>query len=332
MFNRLAVGTVKGGEGLMALVLDYLQRQNIQCITVDDGKGEDGGTDEIMIPAAVAEKVAGGAADGGIIIDSWGIGGSVTVNKFRGVRGSRCTSATTARYTRRHNDSNILCLGYKPLGAYLCLDIVKAWVNSEFEGGRHAISVNLIRSGEEHQFKGADILSSLGESGNVRALRGHIERVYIANDHAGFEAKGRVTGILRERKIDVVDLGTESTEIVRYPYYAARAAQKVKESPGCGAVLICGTGIGMSIAANKFKGVRAALCTGESGARYAREHLDSNILCIGGKIIGQFELEDTVNTWLDTRFRENLGPVLAALNEIEDCNLQETGWKPANNI
>ncbi len=84
MFYRLAVGTVKGGEGLMALVLDYLQRQNIQCITVDDGKGEDGGTDEIMIPAAVAEKVAGGAADGGIIIDSWGIGGSVTVNKFRG--------------------------------------------------------------------------------------------------------------------------------------------------------------------------------------------------------------------------------------------------------
>lgn len=331
MFYRLAVGWVKGGEGLRDLLLQFLERQNISCITVNGDVEADAESDEVLISSAVAKKVASRSVDGGIIIDRCGIGGSIIANKFKSIRASRCTSTTTARYTRCHNDSNILCLGYMSLGGKLCLDIVRVWLNSEFEGGRHAISVDLIRCGEGRQLKG-DLPDAAEDIGEYPDIRGVLEKVYLANDHAGFETKGLITRICRERGMEVVDMGTESTEIVRYPYYAARVAEKVKESPSHGGILICGTGIGMSIAANKFKGIRAALCTDEFSARYAREYLDSNVLCIGGKITGQFELEDMINGWLDIKFRENLQTILTALWKLENGNLQETCWKPVNNI
>lgn len=333
MFHRIVVGAVDAGREYKALVIRQLQQQNISCITLDYNAYPDIGRDSgIAVAAAVAGMIAEDKADGGIIIDDCGLDASITANKFKGVRASRCTSVTTARYTRCHNASNVLCIGYGSIGLKNSLDIVKTWITNEFEGGRHAISVNLIRTGEEMQFNPEKDVHRETEDWLRLNGRWPLEKVYIANDHAGFGTKEFISRLLAERHIPVVDMGTGSTEIVRYPYYAARIADKIKQSSHTGGILICGTGIGMSIAVNKFKGIRAALCTDKSSARYAREHLDANVLCIGGKIVGQFEIEDIVNTWLDTGFMEELKGNLSYLEEIEDRNLAESDWKPVSNV
>ena len=127
-------------------------------------------------------------------------------------------------------------------------------------------------------------------------------KLYIANDHGGYEAKTRLLQYLRNKGVQCDDLGCDSKDIKRYPYYAARAANSVQADPGSGAILICSTGIGMSIIANKFKGIRAALCTDGFMARMTRMHNDSNILCIGGRVSGEYAIQDIADTWLATEF------------------------------
>ena len=125
-----------------------------------------------------------------------------------------------------------------------------------------------------------------------------IKRIIIGNDHGGYEAKLELVKHLQAKGIEVVDAGCDSTEIVRYPHYARKVAGAVARGEFERGVLICSTGIGMSIAAIKIKGVRAALCTDSYMARMTRQHNDSNVLCLGGKITGIFELIDILDIWL----------------------------------
>jgi ribose 5-phosphate isomerase B len=106
--------------------------------------------------------------------------------------------------------------------------------------------------------------------------------VIIGSDHAGYELKEEIKKHLSSEKIKVDDLGSINNERCDYPDYAARVATKVQKTGNIG-ILICGTGIGMCISANKFKGIRAALCNDEYTAQMAREHNNANILCMGGR-------------------------------------------------
>ncbi len=109
--------------------------------------------------------------------------------------------------------------------------------------------------------------------------------IYIASDHAGFALKSVLVGRMRENGLPVKDLGPESAERVDYPDYARLVCAEVLKTGDPG-VLICGTGIGMSISANRHPGIRAAVCTHEFHARTSREHNNANILCMGERVTG----------------------------------------------
>jgi ribose 5-phosphate isomerase B len=127
-------------------------------------------------------------------------------------------------------------------------------------------------------------------------------KYFIGTDHAGFEVKPFVIEYLEKRGIEVEDLGTYSNESVDYPDYAHKVAEAVKNNPGTMGILICGSGIGMSLAANKHKGIRAALCHDHYTASMARRHNDANILCFGARIVGKGEIESILEGWLNSEF------------------------------
>lgn len=126
--------------------------------------------------------------------------------------------------------------------------------------------------------------------------------IIVGNDHGGYEAKLQLVRHMRARGLDVVDVGCDSTKIVRYPHYARKVAGAVARGEFPRGILLCSTGIGMCIAANKIKGVRASLCTDSYMARMTRQHNDSNVLCLGGKITGIAALIDILDAWLDARY------------------------------
>jgi len=127
-------------------------------------------------------------------------------------------------------------------------------------------------------------------------------KIAIAADHGGYEMKEHVKKIIEDLGISYEDLGTDSVESVDYPDYALPVAKKVVSGEVDKGILICGTGIGMSIAANKVAGIRAALVHDCYSARVTREHNDSNILCMGGRIIGLNLAEEIVRIWLHGEF------------------------------
>jgi len=127
-------------------------------------------------------------------------------------------------------------------------------------------------------------------------------RIAIACDHGGITLKDTVKKALRETKCEITDLGTDSTESVDYPDYAAKAIQAYKDGSCDRIILLCGTGIGMSIAANRIFGIRAALCHDAFTARMAREHNNSNCLVIGARTTGPGVAEEIVKIWLETPF------------------------------
>lgn len=124
----------------------------------------------------------------------------------------------------------------------------------------------------------------------------------IASDHGGLELKAAVREFLAGRGIDVRDLGTLSSDSVDYPDFGEKAARAVARGEAEKGILICGTGIGMSIVANKFPGVRAALATDEFTARMSKEHNNANILVMGGRVLTTQEACRMVGVWLDTPF------------------------------
>lgn len=127
-------------------------------------------------------------------------------------------------------------------------------------------------------------------------------RIAIGSDHAGFSLKQEVMDFLKELGHQVYDAGTYSSESADYPDFAERVGRMVAGGEADAGILICGTGVGMSIAANKVKGVRAAACYDPFTARMAREHNDANILCLGAWVIGKGIAFEIVRTFLNTEF------------------------------
>jgi len=129
-----------------------------------------------------------------------------------------------------------------------------------------------------------------------------ISTIALGADHAGFQLKEAIKGWLIEQGYQVVDHGTHSTESVDYPDYAAQVAEAVADHKVERGVLVCGTGIGMTITANKVPGVRAALCSDLYTARMSREHNDANVLTLGGRLMGHEMALDILKMWLATDF------------------------------
>jgi RpiB/LacA/LacB family sugar-phosphate isomerase len=126
--------------------------------------------------------------------------------------------------------------------------------------------------------------------------------VVIASDHAGFRLKQELVLRLREGGEVVTDLGPADETRVDYPDYAAAVADRVGREPGLRGVLVCGTGIGMCIAANKVRGVRAAVAESEFCARLARQHNDANVLCVGARVLAPERAVAVVEAWLAAEF------------------------------
>ena len=127
-------------------------------------------------------------------------------------------------------------------------------------------------------------------------------RVAIGCDHGGFDLKQKVIDYLKARDIEFEDFGIYIKEASDYPDIAKKVSAAVAGGRFERAILICGTGIGMSIVANKTKGIRAALCGDTYSARVSRAHNNANILCIGARVVGEYLALDIVDTWLKTNF------------------------------
>ena len=128
-------------------------------------------------------------------------------------------------------------------------------------------------------------------------------KIVLGSDHAGFELKEDLRAYLAEQKVEVIDLGVYNEEPVDYPDIGASVAQKVSRGEIGRGILICGSGIGMSIVANRFPGVRAALCHDLYTARISREHNDANLLILGGRLIGKGLAQEILKVWLETGFQ-----------------------------
>jgi len=142
-------------------------------------------------------------------------------------------------------------------------------------------------------------------------------RIAIASDHGGYHLKADIADLITRMGHVCDDLGTHSAEAVDYPDYARTVANGVAEGAYDRGILICGTGQGMAIAANKIKGVRAAVCQDEYSARMSRGHNDANVLCLGERVLGSGLAEHIVKVWLETDFsgehrhRRRLGKIAA---------------------
>ena len=126
--------------------------------------------------------------------------------------------------------------------------------------------------------------------------------IYIASDHAGFDVKNKLYSFLEENGLDVVDLGTDSEKRCDYPDFANSLCEKVQSNPSSRGVLICGSGLGMSMVASRYSGIRAALCHRVDVAKLSREHNDSNVICLGARIVSIDENKQILRKWLDVNF------------------------------
>ena len=127
-------------------------------------------------------------------------------------------------------------------------------------------------------------------------------RIAIGSDHRGFRLKEQLKEHLERQGHRVLDFGTMTTDAVDYPDYACPVAEAVAGRRAARGILICGTGIGMSIAANRFPGVRAALCNDGRSARMSRLHNNANVLCLGGDVMITAQAKRIVSVWLKTEF------------------------------
>ncbi len=127
-------------------------------------------------------------------------------------------------------------------------------------------------------------------------------KYFIGADHAGIDIKKYVKELFENMGHEVVDLGPNTKDRVDYPDFAAKVCESVLSNEGSKGILICGSGIGMSMAANKFDGIRAALCHNEYSAQMAREHNDANVICIGERVSGYGMVEAIVTSWNEASF------------------------------
>ena len=145
-----------------------------------------------------------------------------------------------------------------------------------------------------------------------------MEKLAIASDHAGFELKENIIAFLKNKKVALEDYGPENSDRVDYPDYGISIAKAIQEKKIDRGIVICGTGVGMSIVVNRFPGIRGTLCADLYTTKMCREHNDSNILIMGGRVIGKGLAEEIVTTWLDTPFEG--GRHQKRLDKIEDID------------
>ena len=145
-------------------------------------------------------------------------------------------------------------------------------------------------------------------------------KIAIGTDHAAFEIKKEIVKYLDEKGFLVSDEGTYSLDSCDYPDFAKKVALKVRDNVVEFGILICGTGIGMSITANKVKGIRAALCCNEYMAEMSRKHNNSNILCLGVRVLNKEQMINIIDKWLATEYECGRHEKrLFKIDEIEGC-------------
>ena len=142
------------------------------------------------------------------------------------------------------------------------------------------------------------------------------QKIYIASDHAGINLKKTLIGFLDNKKYIIEDLGPNKSEPVDYPDFAKKLVDKVKKDTSHKGILICGTGIGMCIVANKTSGIRAALCSDKYSAKMSIEHNNANVLCLGARVINETLSRIIVSEWLESRF-SNVIKHQKRVNKIE---------------
>ena len=144
--------------------------------------------------------------------------------------------------------------------------------------------------------------------------------ICIGSDHAGYELKEHVKKYLLDKGFKVLDIGPETAQSVDYPLFGQKVGECVARAEANKGIVICGTGLGISMAANKVPGVRAALCTNTTMARLAREHNDANVLALGARIVGSVLAEDIVDAFLSTDFSTEgrHGARIALFEQIEE--------------
>lgn len=138
----------------------------------------------------------------------------------------------------------------------------------------------------------------------------------IASDHAGYGLKESVKKYLAEQGHNVIDCGTNSEESCDYPVFAKALCKEINDKNAELGILICGTGIGMSMAANKVKGIRAALCSDYFSAKFTRAHNDANVICLGARVTGEGLALELINVFLNTPFEG--GKHLRRINMFEE--------------
>lgn len=148
-------------------------------------------------------------------------------------------------------------------------------------------------------------------------------KIVLGCDHAGFEIKDAVIEHIKAKGHEVVEVGTFSSASCHYPLFAAAACKKIISGECELGILICGTGIGMSIAANKHDGIRAACCSDTFSARLTREHNDANVLCFGQRVVGIGLALDLVDAFIDAEYANSGNHLtrVALLRDIESGNL-----------
>ncbi len=150
------------------------------------------------------------------------------------------------------------------------------------------------------------------------------QKLVIGSDHGGFELKCRLKNHLENKGYDLTDIGCYSAESVDYPEYARLCCARVISNPGSLGILICGSGIGMSISANKFLGIRAALCTSEYHAEMSKRHNDANVLCLGARVTAFEYAAEIARVFLNTGFDGGRHEKrLKAIEDIETNNQRD---------
>lgn len=138
----------------------------------------------------------------------------------------------------------------------------------------------------------------------ILKIGGIVMKIAIGNDHVGFELKPLVVEYLEELGHQVDDLGTHSSERADYPYYGKAVGESVAKNENDLGIVICGTGVGISIAANKVKGVRAVVCSEPYTAKLSRMHNNSNVLAIGARVVGSELAKMIIKEWLDAKYEK----------------------------
>ena len=143
-----------------------------------------------------------------------------------------------------------------------------------------------------------------------------MKKIVMASDHAGFDLKNTLVEQLKNDGYEVEDAGTYSKDSCDYPVFAEKACRYMLDGKAELCILVCGTGIGMSMAANKVKGIRAACCSDTYSAKYTRLHNDANVLCMGARVVGEGLAYEIAKVFLETEFEG--GKLLRRINMISD--------------